>query len=577
MSIPYIGSRISLVSKSDIRYEGILYTVDPKEQTVALQHVRSFGTEGRKKDGPQIPPSQDVFGFIIFRGSDIKDLHVCEPPPPPVVRTSPHDPAIIAMPPASPANQPPGVPPQGMYPGGFGLQFPPGAPMGSMPPAQFGPYGNPGFPYWPGGSYYGPGPQQYPPPLGPNAGQPLQQPPLMQPNGHPSAGQGPTANSAVPPLGATPPQPQVSAPSQPTAPSQPVQIPSSPVVPVTPSPQPPVQPSTVTQAPPPVQQPPQHTPTPAPAVPTTAVAPTPVTTPTPTPAQPTKEESKPDGPERTYANAHKSHPHSGGRQPHHQPRRFNGGSANYYARQNNQPPQPTAQPPLQPAQQPQQHPHRSPTNNTSGGHAPRRRTGRPPVNTSTGGAKLEEFDFESSNARFDKEKVMEEVSHTEKPNLLPPSIVEAVTTEKQENEITEPDKSANPTAYNKTLSFFDNISCEALERSAEKDRQHPRQSYAEQRKIDAETFGLPPRGGPGGYRGGPRRGPPPPRGPPGNHHRGQGYQTHQPPSQAKVFRPVQTTKSNSSPGAGQGTATKNSIPAAIPKALDSGKENGSRK
>lgn len=47
--MPELGSKISLISKADIRYEGRLFTVDPQECTIALasgKFVHSYCLEG---------------------------------------------------------------------------------------------------------------------------------------------------------------------------------------------------------------------------------------------------------------------------------------------------------------------------------------------------------------------------------------------------------------------------------------------------------------------------------------------------------------------------------------------------
>ncbi|KAG7397778.1 Protein LSM14 A [Phytophthora boehmeriae] len=128
--IPYLGSRISLVSKTDIRYEGFLFNIDTRQSTVALQSVRSFGTEGRRPE--HVPPSPHVLQYATFKASEIKDLHVCEAAPPQAPQSYAAPPPAPVQAPAAPVQAPVQPPlPSGPPP-------PPTAPVAPSPPVSSG-------------------------------------------------------------------------------------------------------------------------------------------------------------------------------------------------------------------------------------------------------------------------------------------------------------------------------------------------------------------------------------------------------------------------------------------------------
>ena len=74
---PPANTLVSIITKSDVRYEGTLFNINPTEQTLTLINVKSLGTEGRRP-GNEISCSQEIFSSIVFKGNDIKDLQVIE-------------------------------------------------------------------------------------------------------------------------------------------------------------------------------------------------------------------------------------------------------------------------------------------------------------------------------------------------------------------------------------------------------------------------------------------------------------------------------------------------------------------
>ncbi|KAI0911359.1 Scd6-like Sm domain-containing protein [Ustulina deusta] len=161
----FLGSRISLISKSDIRYSGILHEINSEESTVSLESVKSYGTEGRRGNpSDEVAASEQIYEYIVFRGSDVKDLRIEQAPaapkenqPPPV----PNDPAIVGARTRPVRAVAPGPPSQ--VPGHAGFDQNPYPPnYYPPPPGQWG-RGAPGPGPGPGQGFNG---MPYPPPPG---------------------------------------------------------------------------------------------------------------------------------------------------------------------------------------------------------------------------------------------------------------------------------------------------------------------------------------------------------------------------------------------------------------------------
>jgi protein LSM14 len=149
-----------------------------------------------------------------------------------------------------------------------------------------------------------------------------------------------------------------------------------------------------------------------------------------------------------------------------------------------------------------------------------------------------EFDFETANAQFDKEQIEKElkekltIGDKSDKELKSPSSHGAEHDGGGPPSADEEEEEDTTMYYDKTKSFFDNISCEASERAKGSNN---RPNWREERKLNAETFGLRSasqynrrggyrgnRGRGGGGRGDGSRGYGGPRGGRGNYRGGQG-------------------------------------------------------
>ncbi|KAA8651866.1 hypothetical protein EYZ11_004196 [Aspergillus tanneri] len=529
-----IGQRFNLISKSDIRYVGTLHEINPEASTIALENVVSFGTEGRRGNpAEEIAPSTSVYEYIVFRGSDVKDISVAEekestqseqpqvPDDPailgvsetidccilwsPIARESADRPTSMSRPgpgpqgPPPPQSQPPPQQSQAPHPAPPSYPQPPQF-QGFYPPygQRFGgpgfPPGGPGFPNMPYGAPPGwfpppgqgfpPGPGQFPPqvPIGPPGHH--QTPPQQRPGPAPTGTEnGPKTTSELP-VGDKP--------ASRDATPAPAQVGPIPPVESKPSVAEAIQPSTgsVQGAPPGLSKVP-------PTGPRGRVQ----------PAIPIAAPTKPPVPSAPGASGSNVPPGSAQAAITEASRAATAAVAAAMAKL----PQPTPQK-KQPGDGPVEHltkqiaemkPYEG-SRPLRGGHQ-HARGGRGNHRSQHQGQskKVEvpdtDYDFQTANARFNKQDLLKEAITSGAPVQETEPHPDGDVSESADPGA---DSTSTVTAYNKASSFFDNISSEARDReegAGGRGGRGGREWRGEEEKRNIETFGQ---GSVDGYRGG---------------------------------------------------------------------------
>lgn len=75
-----IGKSMWLITKAEVRYEGVLSDVDRVNKTMSLRDCKKMGTEGRRNGTNEIPSDDTTLGNVKFKVDLIKTFKIIEKP-----------------------------------------------------------------------------------------------------------------------------------------------------------------------------------------------------------------------------------------------------------------------------------------------------------------------------------------------------------------------------------------------------------------------------------------------------------------------------------------------------------------
>lgn len=96
-----LGSKLSIITTAQVRYEGTLTSADSINKAMILIKVKSMGTEGRRNGTNEILGNDSEIAEVTFKVDLIKDFRIIEKPNENLI-----DPAIISINNTKPSEQP---------------------------------------------------------------------------------------------------------------------------------------------------------------------------------------------------------------------------------------------------------------------------------------------------------------------------------------------------------------------------------------------------------------------------------------------------------------------------------------